>query len=378
MLGSRRSKTVYEELPNWNTRYGEWITITAEFTFRSEEIQNSNAYTALILLGPGPNVNLEVDEFTLQSPSAEAYPDASHVCQNLVPGNGNADLLGYSPFPFFKDGYKTNLVIKNDGSRPGNPFFSITGRSAYNSDSVGMAFDVPAGCVQKDHVYRFKADVRVNSTDPVEMRVWMKGYHVGNNRTYTTIARCPTSSGNWVTCDTTFTFTEQMTSNSPTRYYVYFETRDVPKVDYDVDSVSFTFVGGGGGIVVTDAVRDKWGVGAQLLLTPHTRNYDDVQVRTIASIEDHSEPGFVTLKLNESITRPTTIKDNPDFAVEVALLSRNVVFEGARDDAANPRHGAHLIVMHTSSDQKLQGVEVRNFGQQGNLGRYVSVTSILE
>ena len=48
------------------------------------------------------------------------------------------------------------------------------------------------------------------------------------------------------------------------------------------------------------------------------------------------------------------------------------MFEGAQDDP-NQRHGAHLIILHTPGViQKLEGVEFRNFGQQGNLGRYVS------
>ena len=111
-------------------------------------------------------------------------------------------------------------------------------------------------------------------------------------------------------------------------------------------------------------------MGAQVLVTSHTQRYDDEQVRTITSISSHSLPGYVVVELDSTILRPTTMLENPDFAVEVALLARNVVFEGADDDP-NQLHGAHLIVFHTPLvKQKLEGVEFVNFGQQGNLGRY--------
>lgn len=125
-------------------------------------------------------------------------------------------------------------------------------------------------------------------------------------------------------------------------------------------------------LVLSNTIQGKWGVGAQVLITSHTREWDEEQVRTISNIYDHTEAGYVVVELDLPIWRPTTIKDSPDFATEVALLARNIVFEGAADDS-NSRHGAHLIIMHTPGVvQKLEGVELRNFGQQGNLGRYVS------
>lgn len=125
-------------------------------------------------------------------------------------------------------------------------------------------------------------------------------------------------------------------------------------------------------LVLSNAVQGKWGVGAQLLVTSHTREWDKEQVRTITSIHDHTEAGYVVVELDTPIWRPTTFKESSDFATEVALLARNIVFEGDQDDF-NSRHGGHLIIMNTPNVvQKLEGVEFRNFGQQGNLGRYVS------
>jgi len=121
-------------------------------------------------------------------------------------------------------------------------------------------------------------------------------------------------------------------------------------------------------IVVTNSVYNKWGVGAELLLTSHTLNFDDTQVRTITNIEPYGQT-HVKITLDYAVIRPSTTVDNPDYAVEVALLSRNIVFEGAKDDG-NQDHGGHLIVYGTTAPQHLQGVAIHNFGQQGLIGRY--------
>jgi hypothetical protein len=61
--------------------------------------------------------------------------------------------------------------------------------------------------------------------------------------------------------------------------------------------------------------------------------------------------------------------ESSDYAVEVALLSRNILFVGGTDTTA--RHGGHLMIMHTPTViQSIIGIEFRNFGQQGALGRY--------
>jgi hypothetical protein len=79
--------------------------------------------------------------------------------------------------------------------------------------------------------------------------------------------------------------------------------------------------------------------------------------------------GYVALTLNSAIVRPTTILESSDYAVEVALLSRNIQFIGGADTTAS--HGGHLVIFHTPAvTQLIVGVELRNFGQQGYAGRY--------
>jgi G8 domain len=120
-------------------------------------------------------------------------------------------------------------------------------------------------------------------------------------------------------------------------------------------------------IFVPKSVIGKWGVGAEILITPHTRNWNENQVRTIKSIT--SSNGFAAITLNTPILRPTTMSESPDFAVEVALLSRNVVFSGGADHTS--QLGGHFMIMNTPKViQTIVGVDLQNFGQQGILGRY--------
>jgi hypothetical protein len=145
---------------------------------------------------------------------------------------------------------------------------------------------------------------------------------------------------------------------------------------YDIDDLSFEFVHMEApviGLVVDGALKDKWGVGAEILITSHTLNWDDQAVRAIASVEEYGDEGKVMIVLNATLgARPSTTSDS-SFAAEVALLSRNIVFEGSRESKDGPLQGGHLVIYHTASiPQIIEGAEFRNFGQQGTLGRYVS------
>ena len=113
---------------------------------------------------------------------------------------------------------------------------------------------------------------------------------------------------------------------------------------------------------------ESWTDGAEILITSHTEEWYDQQTRRIQSV-GIAKRGFVAVKLDKPIERPLTEQDDPELAVEVALLSRNIVFEGGYD--SNYLHGGQFVVFHTPQiEQVLEGVEIKNFGQQGYLGRY--------
>jgi cell surface hyaluronidase len=122
-------------------------------------------------------------------------------------------------------------------------------------------------------------------------------------------------------------------------------------------------------IVVPSATINKWNIGAEVVITSHTHQWMDHAVRTIVEKVNVQLTGYVGWKLNKAFVRPTTVLESKDFAVEVALLSRNILFRGGPDSQS--RHGGHFMVFHTPSIvQKINGVEFQNFGQQGLLGRY--------
>jgi hypothetical protein len=124
------------------------------------------------------------------------------------------------------------------------------------------------------------------------------------------------------------------------------------------------------GIVVEEAVKGKWEAGAEILITSHTRDWDGHQVRKIKKVLEYDQAdGYVLLQLDAPIIRPTTFRQSSNYAVEVALLSRNIVFEGGPDDVEN--HGGVFSIRDTPVvKQMLVGVDFQNFGQQGYLGRY--------
>jgi len=109
------------------------------------------------------------------------------------------------------------------------------------------------------------------------------------------------------------------------------------------------------------------------LITPSGSNQNGHVLRRIIAID--SANGFITLdkgvnRLENTLLSQDEGEDGLNFAVEVASLSRNVKFTSEKDDP-DPLVGGHLIVMHTPNvAQLLRGVEISNFGQQGNIGRY--------
>ena len=128
-------------------------------------------------------------------------------------------------------------------------------------------------------------------------------------------------------------------------------------------------------VFLPKSIFGKWNVGAEVVITPHTSVWDATQVRKIRSISSFfsPNPNYVTVRFNESIVRPTSVVESPDFAVEVALLSRNILFDGGQNDdiTEDTAHGGHLMISYTPNVvQIIEGVEISNFGQQGIIGRY--------
>lgn len=110
-------------------------------------------------------------------------------------------------------------------------------------------------------------------------------------------------------------------------------------------------------------------VGDEILVTSDSTNWQDDMKRTVASVD--SATGEIGLDAPITRALPAlTGPGEPEYAVEVARLSRSVVFTAASDDPEGEHVGGHLMVFVTPDVvQKISGVHFDNFGQGGKLGK---------
>jgi hypothetical protein len=268
-----------------------------------------------------------------------------------------------------KEGADIRVAIED-----GNHFYRVY-RDESTSALAGMEWNVPLDCMRENMVYRFEMKIRnfPHDGNPIFTTVYIRSHRDGGD-TQQRVAICPESSDDWVLCNAYFTFDESLFGDL-TDVSIYFETVGSTTSTYDVDNISFKFVHMEGlvtGLVVSDIVKEKWAEGSEILITSHSLNWDDQHVRKIVGIQDYmQDDGLVVLELDEAIARPPT-QQNSDFPVEVALLSRNILFEGLPNDD-DFSAGGHLTVYHTPDvEQVIEGAEFRNFGQHGVMDRYVS------
>lgn len=185
--------------------------------------------------------------------------------------------------------------------------------------------------------------------------------------------------GSWASCSATFTYTSGIAGwewndinlvfaagDGPGPYTLRFRDIRMENLDAVLEAPDVLEVG-------TEAAG-CWRVGDDILVTPAGNAPGGHVLREVAAID----PDAGLVRLNEGISPLDNLllsqdegQDGRDFAVEVASLSRKVKFTASADDADNPLHGGHLIILHTPGvPQLLRGVEISNFGQQGVIGRY--------
>lgn len=311
--------------------------------------------------------NVDVDDFLLELAPSSVFPSsAEDTCTDLLRNGDSTSAHGHA-YPFYAANGGSLYTLQD--SQSGSSFFRMTERMSEWSKTLSQ--DITPGCLVSGAAYRFQASVRIHSTMPrrASVEVWTKSAADGSMGYYT-IANCPESSfGEWVVCEGLYTFDERHEDSSEVWFHTLIGGDSSSMVDWA--NVSFAYEQDSGSsktLYLEDDVSECWGPGAEVLITSHTVQWDDAQVAVIESVD--ATTGKVTL--TDSITSPITLNDDAMAGVEVALLSRNVEFR-AEEDPSSPLQGGHLIVLHTPGvAQTLSGVEFNNFGQQGNLGRYVS------
>ena len=116
-----------------------------------------------------------------------------------------------------------------------------------------------------------------------------------------------------------------------------------------------------------------WDVGDTIVLTSPDWSLDNTFSTTVLDID--MTLGEILVEFIPPAFAYVTILTAPDYAVEVATINRSIILDADDDDFQNGGGvmGGHLIIYHTPNVvQIVEGVEINNFGQQGNLGHYVS------
>lgn len=149
---SRKMRSIIEERKSHGNQYGEWLTFANEVEFEEDDLNPSNIYQSLRIDGPAPGVDIELDRFELRlPPQTSTYPPVDDVCSDLVAGNNDADAVKYHPFPFrSRDNANVVLAVKYENTTM-DPYLAISGRT---SPFDRITWDVAAGCLRQDAVYR--------------------------------------------------------------------------------------------------------------------------------------------------------------------------------------------------------------------------------
>ena len=362
--GIGRTTSLWKETQSFGSMLGEETTIAIAFNFTAAQISDSNIYEVFQLRGPSPGVDMELIEFSLRSPPKEAFPEPDNMCRDLVPSNGDAELLGLSPYPFRSNNVDTLLSVVSEGT---NHYFEITGREfaiqkarrGKNWRNAGITWDILPSCIKSHTKYAFHTEIRMHALSPVTSEWKMKFYMEGVKKPIIKpLAKCPKSQGTWVSCDGILEPTADIID--PERIEIYLEgDTTFYDIDYDIDNISFKLTESGlDRLILPKSIENQWDVGAEVLITSHTSEWDGHVTRRIRSMENHDEEGYVKVSLNEAIDRPLTLGSHPSHATEVALLSRNIVFNGD--------FGAHMTILKTpEQNQVIQGVDFVGFGEDG-------------
>eukprot|EP00548_Thalassiothrix_antarctica_P009388 CAMPEP_0194161454 /NCGR_PEP_ID=MMETSP0152-20130528/78944_1 /TAXON_ID=1049557 /ORGANISM="Thalassiothrix antarctica, Strain L6-D1" /LENGTH=1489 /DNA_ID=CAMNT_0038871245 /DNA_START=953 /DNA_END=5423 /DNA_ORIENTATION=+ len=350
---------------NHGIRYGDWNGFYATFEYNQKELNQMNIFQLLQLRGPEGGVDIEIDDVLFSLPDPKTLPNSSNTCNGNLIFNGNAEMDPIHPFPMLVSGGV--LQVADDGV---NQYFRHTART---SSSYSFFYEFPVlGCLSENAKYKISLDLRTDSKVPFTVRLKLRSQSFDDTSIWWTIVDCDGINEQWSTCSVQFNFPSGLLGSNKEFVRLHLESIGNPTANMDIDNMSMELLNGSiTSIVVPEAgVLNCWGKGADILITSHTLDYRDSQVRTLVADPIPDKYGHVMLQLDNAIVPPTTRQQSKDFAVEVALLSRNILFQGEKDPA-NDLFGAHFMVMKTPYvEQMIDGIEFQNFGQQGVLGRY--------
>jgi hypothetical protein len=344
--------------------FGEWNTFHASFTFGADELAANPMSHDLVLVGPAASVGIEIDDVSLGLLSPNLVPNPTDVCKGNLIMNGDAAASKVDPYPMDIAG-NGRISVGTDLFQ--TVVFFRTEKRTSSSDSVAQYLDAPE-CIVPGGRYNARAKVRViSSSKAIGSRMTLLVFYLDGSTSRIVVAECSPSANVWVDCSATFSVDFSYDAKRVERVRVQFETNDASVATMDVANwrLEFVDVTQSEIIVQSNGVQGCWGNGAEILITSATTDFESAQRRRLVGAPIPYANGLVRLRLDGFVPPSVTILDGDGFAVEVALLSRNIVFEGARD-RLDPLLGGHLMIMNTPGVvQYIEGVEFRNFGRQG-------------
>ena len=371
---------------NWKTLYtipsvvgkaadNEWFTIGVLIKFSQEDIDNADVYAQFYVAGPEEGVDISISNISLELPDEKFFPDPNKqadMCQDLV-HNGDAEVDDIFPYPILYCGPRDGILsVEKDVS--GNNYFSVKGRA---KDFVSIETQFTTDCITTYSTYLFKARIWLHSDEPRNVRFTLRTYLNDPNAPHhlENVGFCPETSESigWVQCERVFQFTETHAGSEKMRLIMV--TEEDSESDIDYDDISVTILSSPvSKLILNTTDVGCWGNGADIMVTSHTLEDKDTETVTITDIEVDNTNDRTIVKIDRPIAKHTTLKDSDNFAVEVALLSRQVLIHSPVDvEPLQPLHGGHMMFLHTADQAQLvEGVELRNMGQQGLRGRYVS------
>ncbi len=360
-------------------KYGEYSDFNYhKVKFSEDEVNPNNAYFALVVYGPEPGVDMTINSFDLFLPSQSSYPDPDALCDELV-YNGDAEGNGFNPYPMVNSHWNERLtVVEEDGNKFWRNF-------ARNNHRSGVRYKLDTNCLTRGVTYMMSAKVRYHYSDGFvggsETYYWYIHYKRASDNSQRDhyIVRCAAQSveDGWVTCSGEFMIDEDLSETTEAWLHMGLDNyRDGDKYNLDFDDISIRYSRGYVDELVVDSDDIScWGNGSDVHVTSASyyswaqekRNGFESQ---IGSVVDNGD-GTANIQLNEAATLPIiTEEENGDYAVEIALLSRNVKIEGEDDE---DKKGGYFQVLHTPGiAQTIQGVEFFKMGRRSEVDRFVS------
>ena len=323
-------------------------------------------------------IDITLDSFDLFLPSEASYPDPNALCEELIL-NGDAEDNGFNPYPMVSAYSQEKLkIIEEDG----NKFWRIFDRHYYKSS---VKYSLDNTCLTRGVTYVMSSRVRfhhsagfVGGSEPFSWYIDFKRASDGS-WDEREIVNCDAQSveDGWMTCSGEFMVDAEISEALEADLKMKFvNSRDGAKYDLDFDDLSIRYQKGYvNELVVSNEATSCWGNDADVHVTTSTY-YSQSSKKSngfqsqINAVVDNGD-GTSNLTLSDAAILPIISKEeNSDYAIEIALLSRNIIIEG---DEGEDNKGGYMQVLHTPSiAQKIQGVEFLNMGRMGEEDKFVS------